>query len=148
MKFTFAQLVALLGPSTCQRLEREFVKKNRLSDAEMSQLRTARESISELNLATGRSTDTLRTAQSVEPNLLSIRTANSLEPNLLSVYSARSPGVFTKKEGMLTAQSPEPNLLSVRTANSLEPNLLSVKPAKELTTISNLKAQSPGKEKH
>lgn len=144
MKFTFAQLVSLLGTSTCQRLEREYAKRNLLSDAEMTQLRTARESISELALATGHSTDTVRTAQSVEPNLLSTRTANSVEPNLLSVYSARSPGVFTKNSGILTAQSPEPALLSVRTANSLEPNLLSVRSAKDLTTMSQLKAQSPG----
>ncbi|EGT39612.1 hypothetical protein CAEBREN_10266 [Caenorhabditis brenneri] len=131
MKFTFAQLVSLLGTSTCQRLEREYAKRNLLSDAEMNQLRTARESISELALATGHSTDT-------------VRTANSVEPNLLSVYSARSPGVFTKNDGILTAQSPEPALLSVRTANSLEPNLLSVRSARDLTTMSQLKAQSPG----
>ncbi|CAI2350065.1 unnamed protein product [Caenorhabditis sp. 36 PRJEB53466] len=138
VKFTFGQLIKLLGPATCQRLEREFAKQNRLSEAELSHLRTARESVSELALATGRSSGTVRTAQSVEPNLLSTRTANSVEPNLLSVYSARSPGVFTKKEGILTAQEPEPNLLSTRTANSLEPNLLSVYSAKELTV------QSPG----
>ncbi|KAF1770659.1 hypothetical protein GCK72_002480 [Caenorhabditis remanei] len=144
VKFTFAQLVTLLGPVTCQRLEREFAKNNKLSDAEMAQLRTACESGSEMSLATGRSSETLRTAQSVEPNLLSTRTANSVEPNLLSVYSARSPGVFTKNEGVLTAQSPEPNLLSVRTANSLEPNLLSVRSARDFTTMSQLKAQSPG----
>lgn len=144
VKFTFAQLGTLLGPVTCQRLEREFAKNNKLSDAEMAQLRTACESGSEMSLATGRSSETIRTAQSVEPNLLSTRTANSVEPNLLSVYSARSPGVFTKKEGMLTAQSPEPNLLSVRTANSLEPNLLSVRSARDFTTMSQLKAQSPG----
>lgn len=150
MKFTFAQLISLLGPSTCQRLEREFIKKNKLSDAEMAQLRTARESVSELALSqkTARSSETIRTAQGVEPNLLSTRTANSVEPNLLSVYSARSPGVFTKNDGILTAQSMEPDLLSVRTANSLEPNLLSVQSAKDLTTMSQLKkglgAQSPG----
>uniref|UniRef100_A0A1I7T194 CUT domain-containing protein n=1 Tax=Caenorhabditis tropicalis TaxID=1561998 RepID=A0A1I7T194_9PELO len=144
MKFTFPQLVRLLGTSTCQRLEREFVKNNRLSEFEMNQLRTARESISELALVTGRSSETTRTAQSVEPNLLSTRTANSVEPNLLSVYSARSPGVFTRNDGILTAQSVEPNLLSVRTANSLEPNLLSVRSAKDLTTMSQLEAQSPG----
>ncbi|PIC51779.1 hypothetical protein B9Z55_002152 [Caenorhabditis nigoni] len=143
VKFTFGQLVTLLGPETCQRLEREFAKNNKLSDAEMNQLRTARESVSELALGTARSTESTRTAQSVEPNLLSTRTANSLEPNLLSVYSARSPGIFTKNDGILTAQSPEPNLLSVRsakdltamspgvlTAQVLEPNLLSTRTAR------------------
>lgn len=144
VKFTFAQLVGLLGSATCQRLEREFAKKLKLSETEINQLRTARESISELALATARSTESVRTANSLEPNLLSTRTANSVEPNLLSVYSARSPGVFTTNEGILTAQSVEPNLLSVRTANSLEPNLLSVTSAKDLTTMSQLKAQSPG----
>lgn len=136
VKFTFSQLVSLLGPSTCNRLEREFAKKNALSDAELSQIRTARESISELALATAHSSETTRTAQSVEPNLLSTRTANTL--------SARSPGIFTKNEGILTAQPLEPNLLSVRTANSLEPNLLSTRSARDLTTMSQLKAQSPG----
>ncbi|UMM13237.1 hypothetical protein L5515_001617 [Caenorhabditis briggsae] len=153
VKFTFGQLVTLLGPETCQRLEREFAKNNKLSDAEMNQLRTARESVSELALGTARSTESTRTAQSVEPNLLSTRTANSLEPNLLSVYSARSPGIFTKNDGILTAQSPEPNLLSVRsakdltamspgvlTAQVLEPNLLSTRTAR--STESTRTAQS------
>lgn len=153
VKFSFAQLVHLLGPSTCARLEREFAKNNKLSEAEQTQLRTARESISELALGTARSSETTRTAQSVEPNLLSTRTANSLEPNLLSVYSARSPGVFTKNDGILTAQSPEPNLLSVKsakeltaqspgmlTAQTLEPNLLSTRTA--LSSASNTDQES------
>lgn len=144
MKFTFPQLVSLLGQSTCQRLEREFAKRNQLSEVQSTQLRTARESISQLAVNTAHSTETCRTAQTAEPNLLSTRTANSVEPNLLSVYSARSPGVFTQNDGILTAQSPEPNLLSTRTANSLEPNLLSTRSAKDLTTMSQLKARSPG----
>lgn len=138
VKFSFAQLVKLLGPSTCQRLEREFVKQNQLSEAELNQLRTARESIS---------LDNVRTAQTVEPNLLSTRTAQSVEPNLLSVYSARSPGTFTKNEGVLTAQSVEPNLRSTRTAQSVEPNLLSVYSARSPGMFTRndgvLTAQSP-----
>ncbi|CAB3403829.1 unnamed protein product [Caenorhabditis bovis] len=141
VKFTFAQLVQLLGPATCERLEREFAKQNKLSEAEIAQLKTARESASSTNLLT---------AQSPEPNLLSTRTANSVEPNLLTVHSAKSPGLATQifqaqSPGINTAQPLEPNLLSTHTANSLEPNLLTVHSAKSPGLATQIfQAQSPG----